>query len=52
MLDERGRSAIEAAVAARDTGPILKIVAERKNLAAQQRDALLLVADMIDEADK
>ncbi len=50
MLDERGRSAIEAAVAARDTGIILRIVAEA-NLAPQQHVALLLIADIIDETE-
>jgi len=45
-----GQSTIEAALAARDTGLLRKIAAERKGLTDQQRNALLLVADLLERA--
>ncbi len=48
-----GQSIIELALAARDTALLRKIATERKGLTDQQRQALLLVADMLDRtADK
>jgi hypothetical protein len=48
--DKPGRHSIEAALASRDTGLLRKIAAERKGLTDQQRNALLLVADLLDRA--
>ncbi len=48
--DIPGRTIIEAALADRDTGLLRKIAAERKGLTDQQRRALLLVADLLDDA--
>ncbi len=45
-----GRSIIEGALAARDTQLLRAIAAERKGLTDQQRQALLLVADILDHA--
>ncbi len=45
-----GQSIIELAFAARDTGLLRKIAAERKGLTDQQRQALMLVADLLDRA--
>jgi hypothetical protein len=45
-----GQSTIETALAARDTGLLRKIAAERKGLTEQQRNALTLVADLLDRA--
>ncbi len=45
-----GQSVIEMALAARDTGLLRKIAAERKGLTDQQRQALMLVADLLDRA--
>jgi len=45
-----GQNTIEAALAARDTSLLRKIAAERKGLTDQQRDALKLVADLLDRA--
>ena len=42
-----GRSIIEAALAARDTHLLRAIAAERKGLNDQQRQALLLLADLL-----
>ncbi len=48
-----GQSIIELALAARDTGLLRKIAAERKGLTDQQRQALMLVADLLElAADK
>ncbi len=46
--DKPGKSIIQAALAERDTGLLRKIAAERKGLTDQQRQALLLVADLLD----
>ncbi len=43
-----GRSIIEAALAAHDTPLLRSIAAERRGLTDQQRQALLLVADLLD----
>ncbi len=52
-LGERpGQSIIQAAIEARDTALLRKIAAERKGLTDQQRQALLLVADLLDRAVK
>lgn len=48
--DKPGQSSIEAALASRDTGLLRKIAAERKGLTEQQRNALSLVADLLDRA--
>ncbi len=48
--DIPGRTIIEAALADRDTGLLRKIAVERKGLTDQQRRALLLVADLLDDA--
>lgn len=48
--DKPGQGIIEAALAARDTGLLRKIAAERKGLTEQQRQALTLVADLLDRA--
>ncbi len=45
-----GQSIIELALAARDTGLLRKIATERKGLTDQQRQALMLMADMLDHA--
>ncbi|HYX67785.1 MAG TPA: hypothetical protein VE825_01525 [Terriglobales bacterium] len=45
-----GHSIIEQALAARDTGLLRQIAAERKGLNEQQRQALMLVADLLDRA--
>ncbi len=45
-----GQGIIELAFAARDTDLLRKIAAERKGLTDQQRQALLLVADLLDRA--
>ncbi len=45
-----GQSIIELAFAARDTDLIRKIATERKGLTDQQRQALLLLADLLDWA--
>ncbi len=47
-----GQSIIELALAARDTALLRKIATERKGLTDQQRQALLLVADLLDGAIK
>ncbi len=47
-----GRSLIEAALAARDTQLLRAIAAERKGLTDQQRQALLLVADILDHSKR
>ena len=48
--DKPGQHTIEAALAARDTALLRKIAAERTGLTDQQRDALRLVADLLDRA--
>jgi hypothetical protein len=48
--DKPGKGIIEAALAARDTSLLRKIAAERKGLTEQQRQALGLVADLLDRA--
>ncbi len=45
-----GQSIIEAALSARDTGLLRKIAAERMGLTEEQRQALTLVADLLDRA--
>lgn len=45
-----GQSIVEAALKARDTRLLRQIAAERKGLSEQQRQALLLVADLLDRA--
>ncbi len=47
-----GRSIIEGALAARETHLLRAIAAERKGLTDQQRQALLLVADILDHAGR
>ncbi len=47
-----GQSIIELALVARDTSLLRKIAAERKGLTDEQRQALMLVADLLDGADK
>lgn len=49
-FDKPGQSTIEAALASRDTGLLRKIAAERRGLTDKQRDALRLVADLLDRA--
>jgi len=44
------QSVIEAALAARDSGLLRKIAAQHKGLTEQQRNALVLVADLLDRA--
>ncbi len=46
-----GQSIVELALAARDTALLRKIATERKGLTDQQRQALLLMADMLDQAE-
>jgi hypothetical protein len=48
--DKPGRSTIDAALAARDTGLLRKIATDRKGLTEEQRSALMLVADLLDRA--
>ena len=48
--DKPGQSLIEAALTSRDTGLLRKIATERKGLTEQQRNALILVADLLDRA--
>jgi len=48
--DKPGQSTIEAALASRDTDLLRRIAAERKGLTERQRNALLLVADLLDRA--
>lgn len=50
FAEKPGQTTIEAALAARDTGLLRKIAAERKGLTDQQRNALTLVADLLDRA--
>ncbi len=45
-----GQSIIELALAARDSGLLRKIAAERKGLTDQQRQALMLLADLLERA--
>jgi len=45
-----GQGIVEAALAARDTRLLRAIAAERKGLNDRQRQALLLVADLLDRA--
>lgn len=56
MSDARpkpGQGIIELALAAHDTDLLRKIAAERKGLTDQQRNALKLLADLLDRvADK
>lgn len=47
-----GRSIIEGALAARDTHLLRAIASERKGLTDEQRQALLLVADILDHASR
>ncbi len=47
-----GSSVIEAALADRDTVLLRKIASARKGLTDEQRRALLLVADLLDRAEK
>ncbi len=47
-----GQSIIQTAVETRDTALLRKIAAERKGLTDRQRQALLLVADLLDRAIK
>ncbi len=47
-----GKSIIEAAFTARDTRLIRAIAAERKGLSDQQRQALLLLADILDRESR
>ncbi len=46
--DRPGKSIVEMALAARDTGLLRSIAAQRKGLTDEQRRALLLVADLLD----
>lgn len=48
--DKPGQSTIEAALAAGDTALLRKLAMERKGLSEQQRNALLLVADLLERA--
>lgn len=50
LPDEPGKSIIESALADRDTRLLRDIAAERKGLTDQQRRALLLVADFLDQS--
>ncbi len=50
--EKPGQSTIEAAILGGDTTLSRKIAAERKGLTEQQRQALLLVADLLDYAAK
>jgi hypothetical protein len=45
-----GQGIVESALAARDSDLIRKIAAERKGLTEEQRNALKLVADLLDRA--
>jgi len=45
-----GRHIVESAITTRDAGLLRKVARERKGLNNQQRDALLLVADLLDGA--
>lgn len=47
-----GKSIIEAAFVSRDTRLLRAIAAERKGLTDQERQALLLLADLLDRAAK
>jgi len=47
-----GQHTIAAAITARDTPLLRKIAKERKDLTDQQREALALVADLLEEAGK
>ena len=46
--EKPGRHVVESAITARDGNLVRKIALERKDLNRQQRDALLLVADLLD----
>lgn len=46
--DTPGRHIVESAIATQDGSLLRKIALERKDLNNQQRDALLLVADLLD----
>ena len=48
--DKPGQSTIEAALETRDSGLLRKIALERKGLTDEQRNALTLVADLLDRA--
>lgn len=48
--DKPGQGIIETALAARDTSLLRQIAKKRKGLTDQQRQALLLVADLLDRA--
>jgi len=45
--DKPGRHIVESAITTRDAGLLRKVAMERKDLNDQQRDALLLVADLL-----
>ncbi len=45
-----GQSVIELALASRDSNLLRKIAVERKGLSDEQRNALKLVADLLDRA--
>ncbi len=45
-----GQSVIESALATRDSNLLRKIAAERKGLTDEQRNALKLVADLLDRS--
>jgi len=46
--EKPGRHIVESAITAHDGSLLRKIALERKDLNKQQRDALLLVADLLD----
>lgn len=48
--DKPGRHIVESAITTRDAGLLRTVAMERKDLNNQQRDALLLVADLLDGA--
>lgn len=50
FANKPGQSIIEAALVSRDTALLRKIADERKGLSDQQRNALRLVADLLDRA--
>ncbi len=45
-----GQGIVESALAARDSNLLRKIAVERKGLTEEQRNALKLVADLLDRA--